>query len=136
MLQRDLIKDEIERLGRVLGKMITMLLKLEGGDLGPAEARRMVQEQFRDEFDLELDQLLELDRADLITKFDELNLQPSHIEQLGDLLASLARKDNNPEVKDRAFRRALVLYDLAGERSGTYSMTRADKEAAIWAELL
>ena len=135
MQQRDIIKDEIERLGRVLGKVITMLVGLEGGEIEPAEARTIAENQFRLEFDLDLEELLELNRVDLKAKLEELRLQPGHLEQLGDILDALARQELDPASREHILHRALLLYDLAGEASGIYSMERADKEAAIRAKL-
>jgi len=131
MQQRDFIKDEIERLGRVLGKLVTMVLGGEGGDMNPIVSRQMIEERLRNELGIDPNELLELSREELLAKLDELNLQPSHLDQLGDFLAAWAGTENDIEVKALLFRRALLLYDLAGERSGTYSMIRADKEKFI-----
>jgi hypothetical protein len=136
MVQRDFIKDEIERLGRVFGKLITMILATEGGAMGPSEIRQIAQEQLRDEFDFDIDEVLELSRIDLMARLDEFNLLPPQMEQLGDFLTIWAKREEDPEARQLLFRRALLLFDMAGERSGTYSMIRADKEAAIRAELV
>ena len=136
MQQRDIIKDEIERLGRVLGKLVAMLLELESGGASPQMAREVAEDKFRNELELDLDELLELNLSNLKAKLDELHFQPPHVDQLGDFLSALAHREENPELRERFFRRALMLYDLAGERSGTYSMARSDKESAIRAELL
>jgi len=136
MQQRDFIKDEIERLGRVLGKLVTMMLDIEGGTISSSQLRQIGEDQFRGELGFDVNEILELVRVDLISRLEELNFQPPHLEQLGDFLAILGRREEDHEVQRLIFRRALLLYDLAGESSGTYSMTRADKEAAIWAELM
>ena len=134
MQQRDIIKDEIERLGRVLGKVITMLAGMDGGELEP-NTRHLIGNQLRRELDLSLEELLILPPDDLKAKFEQLRLQPAHLDQLGDLLDTFARGEEDPDEQRTNLHRALLLYDLAGEASGIYSMERADKEAAIRAKL-
>jgi len=84
MQQRDIIKDEIERLGRVLGKLVAMLLELESGGASPQMAREVAEDKFRNELELDLDELLELNLSNLKAKLDELHFQPPHVDQLGD----------------------------------------------------
>ena len=128
MQQRDIIKDEIERVGRVLGKMLTWLIGTAGGELEPELRRRQIAAQLRDGIDLSPDQLMHLSREDLMARLDDLNLQPVHLEQLGDFLAGWAKEEKDREVIERLWKRALLLYDLAGERSEAYCMDRAHKE--------
>jgi hypothetical protein len=131
MQQRDFIKDEIERLGRVLGKLVVMLLGTEGGDLNPQQRILTAQQKLKAEGDLDPKELVRLSREDLIKKLDQLNLEPLHLDQLAEFLAVWAGEEGDPEIKKILYQRALLLYDLAGERSGTYSMVRADREAII-----
>ncbi|TXF90741.1 hypothetical protein FUA23_04690 [Neolewinella aurantiaca] len=135
MQQRDIIKDEIERLGRGLGKLVAMMFNTEGGDMNPAQAWEIAQDQFRDEFDFEIDDVLELPPADLMIKLDELHLHPQHYDQLGDVLTAWAGREEDPSTRQRLLRRALLLYDLAGEKSGTFCMVRAKKETDVKAQL-
>ena len=66
MQQRDIIKDEIERLGRVLGKLITLVTGSPGGDMNLELRLKEVQDRLRNDLELELDDLLQLSREDLI----------------------------------------------------------------------
>jgi len=80
MVQRDFIKDEIERMGRVLGKFITLVTGTAGGDLTPELRWRVIQEQLREELGIDPEDLLTLPRAKLIKLLDDLHLQPAHLD--------------------------------------------------------
>lgn len=131
MQQRDIIKDELERLGRVLGKVITMITGTPGGDMNLELRLKEVQDRLRNDLGLEPDDLLRLSRKDLISKLDDLQLQPNHLYQLGDFLATWGNEEKRSSTRARLYQRALLLYDLAGERSGVYSMQRADYEKSL-----
>jgi hypothetical protein len=131
MQQRDIIKDEIERLGRVLGKVITLVAGSPGGDMNLEVRLKEVEDQLRNSLGLEPSDLLQLNREELIQKLDQLQLQPNHLYQLGDFLVSWAYVEKQSSTKAALFQRALLLYDLAGERSGVYSMQRAEHEKFI-----
>lgn len=135
MQQRDFIKDEIERLGRAFGKLITMLLRTEGGDMDLQQRIMTVGQKLKKEIDLDPHDLVTLSRADLISKLDELNFEPAHFDQLGDVLFALADAETDKKIRIALYQRALLLFDLAGERSGTYSMLRADRETLVRAAL-
>jgi len=124
MQQRDIIKDEIERLGRVMGKLITLVAGTPGGAMNLELRLREVEDRLRNDLGLEPDDLLQLSRKELISKLDELRLQPNHLYQLGDFLVTWAYEEKTSSTKAALFKRALLLYDLAGERSGVYSMQR------------
>jgi|GEM_PF-3451930 len=131
MQQRDFIKDEIERLGRVLGKLVTMMLGTEGDDLNPQQRILVAVKNLKEEIGLDPEELMRLSRAELITRLDELNLEPGHLDQLARFLTSWATAEEDSTVKTTLYQRALLLYDLAGERSGIYSLTRAEREREI-----
>jgi hypothetical protein len=135
MQQRDIIKDELERLGRVLGKVVTMITGTPGGDMNLELRLKKVQDRLRNDLGLEPDDLLQLSREDLISKLDDLQLQPNHLYQLGDFLVTWAYEEKRVATKIILYQRALLLYDLAGERSGVYSMQRAEHEQLIKKEL-
>jgi hypothetical protein len=136
MQQRDIIKDEIERLGRVLGKVITLIAGSPGGNRNLELRLKEVEDRLRNDLGLEPDDLLELSREDLILQLDQLYLQPNHLYQLGDFLVTWAYEEKRSSTKAALYQRALLLYDLAGERSGVYSMQRAEHEKLIREELV
>lgn len=135
MQQRDIIKDEIERLGRVLGKLITLVTGSPGGDMNQELRLKEAQDRLRDDLGLVPDDLLQLSRSDLIRKLDDLQLRPNHLYQLGDFLTLWAYEEKLPTTRATLYQRALLLYDLAGERSGVYSIQRANHEKLIREEL-
>lgn len=94
-----------------------------------------VQDRLRNDLGLAPDDLLQLSRNDLILKLDDLQLTPNHLYQLGDFLTLWAYEEALHTTRATLYQRALLLYDLAGERSGVYSMQRAHHEKLIREEL-
>ncbi|MFT6001004.1 MAG: hypothetical protein ACI81P_003470 [Neolewinella sp.] len=111
MQQRDIIKDEIERLGRVLGKLITLVTGSSGGDMNLELRLKEVQDRLRNDLGLAPDDLLQLSRNDLILKLDDLQLTPNHLYQLGDFLTLWAYEEALHTTRATLYQRALLLYD-------------------------
>ena len=124
MVQHDFIKDEIERMGRAIGKLITLITGTEGGDLTPELRQSVIHQQLRKELGTDPGDLLSLPRADLIRQLDELNLQPAHLDQLAVFLTEWGHTETDTDVRANLYRRAMLLYDLAGERSGVFYPAR------------
>lgn len=135
MEQRDFIKDEIERIGQAIGRLIAQLIGTDGNNLPPAQWRATISEALTEDLGLSLDQLLDHSRESLLELVDERQLTPTHIEQLGDLFAEWAGTERETAVRANLGKRALMLYDLSGELSANFSFTRAEKEAHLVAFL-
>lgn len=135
MEQRDFIKDEIERIGQAIGRLIAQLIGTDGNNLPPAQWRATISEALTEDLGLSLDQLLDHSRESLLELVDERQLTPAHIEQLGDLFAEWAGTEREMAVRINLGKRALMLYGLSGELSANFSFTRAKKEAHLVAFL-
>ena len=133
MLQRDLLKDQIEQLGRVLGKIVARLLALQQtGDLHPdlAQAKQEVKELTG----LDIDALLDKDTTDLEAYAAAHDLTADHLDKLGEFLAGLAQ--HVPAAEESTYlTAALKLLEVADNRSGDYSLTREDAKQSYAARL-
>ena len=133
MLQRDLLKDQIEQLGRVLGKIVARLLTLQRtGDLHPGldEAKQEAEELTG----LDIDALLGKDITALEAYAAAHNLTAAHLEKLAEFLAGLAQ--HAPAAEQSAYlSTALKLLEVADSRSGDYSLTREEAKRSYAARL-
>ncbi|MEM7106971.1 MAG: hypothetical protein AAF519_02005 [Bacteroidota bacterium] len=132
MERRDILKDQIEQLGRVLGKMIAKLLKLKDED-AIATTISEVEQELQDELDLNIEALLKLKDQAIDSYLKDRKFHRSHFEALGEYLyhsgALLLKKD---EVRaHHYFNTALALLDLTDKATRTLSLEREAKKAEI-----
>lgn len=121
MVQRDIIQEQIEQLGRVLGKILAQFLALKlDGD--PANAVLLTQEELRGQLKLNLKKFMELDEAAAIAYADELGLTGEHLDQLADYAWRAA--EAQPERRTEHLRTARRLLTFAELRSDTVTFER------------
>lgn len=133
MQQRDFIKDEIEKLGRVLGQVVAELIGTSSNDF--SESRRSADHVLRAELDMDLEALLQLDLEQLAERLLEVKWPESSLDQLAMIFTELAKRETLQTKRLELFHRALDLYHLAGKRSKSYSFERASAMADIQAQL-
>lgn len=131
MEQRDLIKEEAERLGQVIGKLIALVIGTGGGNQDNAALETTISKALKEELGTDLHQLLDLSTADLRAFVRDQKLLPYHVELLADLFAEWAERESNRAVSLQLAGRALTLYDLGGELSGTFCFFRAEREQKL-----
>ncbi len=89
MYKRDLVKDQIEQLGKVLAKMLDNFFSLKSkGNI--ASGTQMAYEIMQEELELEPAFLLGASDGDLKTFFEEKNFTAQHLEDLALLLVEIA----------------------------------------------
>ncbi len=131
MTQRDIIKDQIEQLGRVLGKITAELLDLDTrGDLN--DGIEMATQQLQNEADIDLNKLVSMSSTELKSFFEEKNFESVTMDRLADMLVHLGKRcvQLHPELSsgvEKYFKTALVIYNLADEHSGTFCFAKAEK---------
>ena len=132
MQQRDIIKDQIEQLGKVLGKLITLMLGLKGnGDI--LDNIQQVAEEFDTELHIDLNKLIALEQEEfqkaLAEKFQNFE---APLEQLGDLLSEIGQRCG-PEgaLRQQYLQKALWTYEYINTISATFSMERMGKMSHI-----
>ena len=130
MERRDLIKDQIEQLGRVLGAIVARFLgtKAEGN---VAQGVEIANESLRSQLDLDMDLIITLNTPELREYLAQRNLNSEHLETLADYLIAWAESATNPEKARRLYQTVLRLYDVISAQSNTYSLERFDKEQRI-----
>ena len=130
MERRDLIKDQIEQLGRVLGAILARFLgtKAEGN---VAQGVEIANESLRSQLDLDVDLIITLDTPELRKYLAQRKLSSEHLETLADYFIAWAESATNPEKARRLYQTVLRLYDVISAQSSTYSLERFDKEQRI-----
>ena len=137
MEQRDVIKDQIEQLGRVLGKIIAnfMGLKTQGNT---NEAIQITNKELQSELDLDIDKLIQLELRD-ITEYIELKrLTDIHLEQLSNYLIEIGMYKKtcyDSESSVKYFMAAKRLLELADKKSSTITFDRISLRRKIENEL-
>lgn len=122
MEQRDLLRDQIEQLGKVLAKVISDFLKLKSAG-NFADAISYSKANLKNELDLDVDLILTLDEFELKNHFAERKLNESQIESLALYLEELG----DLEESEISFEKAIELLKIADEVSKTISFERMER---------
>ncbi|MFK7982908.1 MAG: hypothetical protein AB8G86_23215 [Saprospiraceae bacterium] len=130
MIQRDIIQQQIEQLGRALGKVITGFLGLKSqGKV--ALGFEIANEQFKQELDIDIDQLLKMDKALLTDYLKDKPFTSTHLDEIAGYVEVLGDHQSDTAAKTNAFGTALNLMELANEQSDVFDMNRQFKLKAI-----
>ncbi|MGK0314471.1 MAG: hypothetical protein ACI86M_000685, partial [Saprospiraceae bacterium] len=85
MQQRDIIKDEIEQLGRALGKLINNFFGLKTvGNV--TEAIQITNTELISELDIDIEKMVQFEANELEEYIDSNNLTDIHLDQLASYL--------------------------------------------------
>ena len=124
MLRRDLLKDQIEQLGRIFGKIVSRLLSLpQTGDLHPGVEQ--AKQEAKERTGLDIDALLNQDTATLEAYATTYELTAEHLDKLAEFLAGLGDLAP-PDERADYLTAALRLLEVADTQSGDYSLTREE----------
>ncbi len=129
MEYRDLLKDEIEQIGKVLAKIISEFTQLKAKS--PALAIETTSKELKRHLNIDLDAITKLTHDKIKESFHKKNLSPIHIENLSDLLIEIAILKKQKVY----FTAALTFLDLADEISNTISFERLGKKQRIEKEM-
>ncbi len=130
MIQRDIIQQQIEQLGRALGKIITGFLGLKSqGKV--ALGFEIANKQFNQALDIDIDQLLKMDKALLTDYLKDKHFTSSHLAEIAEYVEVLGDHQSDNAAKTNAFGTALNLMELANEQSDVFDMNRQFKLKAI-----
>lgn len=132
MEQRDLIKSQIEQLGRVLGKIFADFLGLKSS--GQIEQGiEMTNEQLKSELDIDIDILVGLSKDELKKYLIERKMTIGHFETLAEYIKEIG-ESNVAYDKNKAkiyLIKSLELLDLEDEMSKTISFERLNLKSKI-----
>ncbi|WP_350287224.1 hypothetical protein [uncultured Croceitalea sp.] len=119
--ERDYIQREIQRLTLLLTKLIGKALELKTDDF--EQGFHNIESDLKNEFDLTLSDISEMEDSELSEKLDGLDEQ--HLEKLVELIAHLV---HNLEVAFRIklAKKGIVMLDFLDANSKTFSLNRIE----------
>lgn len=130
MEQRDLLKDQIEELGRVLGKILANFLGLKNTGSVRKEIS-FANEQLNSKLDIDIAALVKLDRQAVRKYLFDRKLSSDHLDLLSQYLEKAAQHQTT-EGNINYLNTALILLELANETANAFSFDRlARKEKMI-----
>ena len=133
MEQRDLIKEEFERLGQALGRVLEWML-----DRSSAPTLPSIQEKAQDALGLDLQALSVLEEEDFWQQLSAIYTLDAHwIEPLADLFFEVARlRETDGKTARGYWQKALWCYRWVHDQAAVYSMDRQFRMEQIAQKLL
>lgn len=131
MQQRDLIKDQIEQLGKVLSEILSSFLRLktEGNN---KEAIQVSTNEFLIKLSISIEALVDLNDEELADELLSKNLADTHLDQVGTYLFERGVCEKEQEKSPlKWFATAKKVIALAEEKSDTITLERLDLKAKI-----
>ncbi len=132
MEQRDLIKDQLELVGKALSKIIADFLKLKSSGNTPL-AIEQTNTQLKSELDLDINLMLGFSQQQLANYLIEKKIPPPHLEILIEYFVEMGEytiKQNTAKGQS-ILAKALELYKVLDLNTNTYSFKRREKEQKI-----
>ncbi len=131
-MERDYIMRHVEQLGKVMARIVETFLRLKS-NTQVFQGIEVANQQMKDELDIDIDYLLELDRAALKAYLLKRNITATNFETLSDYLRGVAEHKLSTDQKEAEtyLTQAITLLELADEVSATYSFERMDKKTAL-----
>lgn len=123
MQQRDILKDQIENLGKVLGKLTSKFLNLDPTEDIESHIE-VTNEQLKSELDIDLDKILYFTENELKDFVEKRNLTVDHLEQLSEYLIKIGLSKNNKDIANLYFIKAIELLECANDVSQMISFDR------------
>ncbi len=126
MKQDDYFLKQIDILGRILGKIVSDLLKLKSkGEI--MEGIETITLALKNELDLNLNEIIYLNSKDVL-KFlqEERKFNNDNLEKLADILYILG-DNSNSENKIPLLEKSLIIYEYLNKNSTTYFPERIKK---------
>jgi hypothetical protein len=137
MGQRDLIKDEIEQLGKVLGKILSDFLKLKTKGQVSLEIQASI-EQLKTKVDIDLEELVKLSIEELESYLEQKKITWENFGMLSDYLIEIGESELsiNKNSAKMYLTKASELIDLFDKHSKILSFERMNKKSKIENALL
>lgn len=131
MEQRDIIKDQIEQLGKALGKLISKFLDLKTmGEVN--DAIQITNNHLKEEIEIDVEALLDLNKEDLKVFVVQKHFGEKSLETLSDYFRAIGEnKKDLPSVAKTYFVKAIVLLELSDEVSEMFSFDRMEKRKEL-----
>lgn len=132
MEQRDILLEQFEQMGRVLGEMLANFLRLRRqGQV--AEGLAMSRERMQSELQVDMDELLMTEEAAMDAYLQARNLTAEHTELLAELLMEIgeAHHVSDTEISQQYLEKSLLLLRIADQQSEMLSFDRLQMKAQI-----
>lgn len=126
MIQRDLLKDQIEQAGKVLARMIDLFFhyKSEGNIL---EGIQNLQTSLESELNINLENWLGLGPENLYKELESSLLNDASLENISELVLEIGRMKVDKELSIQYFTLALSILNFVSDRSQLFSISRQQK---------
>jgi len=132
MEKRDLIKDQIEQLGKVLAKILSDFLGLKSkGQV--SLGIEISNERLQSDLDIDIKKLTTLTKKELKDYLENRKLTAEYLEILSKYLKEVGLREiqTNKEKARMWLKKAIELLDVADEISKTMSFDRINKKNEI-----
>lgn len=132
MEQRDYLKDQIEQMGKVLAELMGKFMGFKSKGQ-TSQGIEYVQTELKSQLDIDLDDLLALEKNELKEYLLTKHFSAEHIEQLSDILRNTGEiklSDNKDEARDK-LEKALQILEIADEISNAASFSRISQKTEI-----
>lgn len=132
MLSRDLIKDQIEQLAKMLAIVVSDFLGLKLIDK-TAEGIEIANHKLQTELDIDVNQIAILANKELEEYLAQRNLHADHLNTLSSYLKELglAEIETNTRKAKMWFQKAIDLLEIADTTSKEYSFARVQLKEKI-----
>ena len=132
MEQRDLLKDQIEQLGKVLANILSDLLGLKSKGQ-TSQGIEATNQRLQGELDIDIEKITTLTKKELKDYLKNRHLRAAHLEILSECLKEIGKGKIEENKKDAKMKleKAIELLDIADEISKTMSFDRINKKKEI-----
>lgn len=132
MEQRDLIKDQIEQLGKVLAKILLDFFGLKSNG-NVAQGIEIANKTLQTELDIDIEKMVSLNQKELKEYVRNRKLAESHLELLSEYLkeVGIAKTKIDKSDADLYLQKAIELLDIADENTKALSFDRINKKIEI-----
>ena len=130
MKQDDYFLKQIDILGRILGKIVSDLLKLKNkGEI--MESIEITTQALKNELNLNLNEILLLNNDEFVTFLqEEKKFNNGHLEKIAEILFLLGY-DNISKNRINSLEKSLTIYEYLNKNSTTYSPERIKRMEKI-----
>ena len=132
MEHRDYLKDQIDQIARIFGKVLFNFLGLKANG-NAAQGILISNQRLQSELDINIDELLALNNSELIEFIRERQYTVGHLETLSEYFKEVGIikiVTNQPEARIW-LEKAIALLDIADKISKTMSFNRINKKSKI-----
>jgi hypothetical protein len=132
MEQRDLLKDQIEQLGKVLANILSDLLGLKSKGQ-TSQGIEATNQRLQGELDIDIEKITTLTKKELKDYLKNRHLRAEHLEILSECLKEIGKGkiEENKKGAKMKLEKAIELLDIADEISKTMSFDRINKKKEI-----